>query len=433
MADWSLYQHEKELAEERRKVMESNLPQESKDLILAFDRACLALGRSIPRRKKMITHLRIIARDLLPVSLDKATKPAVQEAVARIEARTDWALYTKRDYKIVLRRFFKWFVYREDWSSKIEYPDMVSWIRPALKRKDRCRVKASDLLTPDETSRMIEAAQNPRNRAFVAILYELGARISEVGTMHVGDVTRDEHSLLLDVEGRTGKRTVRLVLFASHLVTWLNLHPARNNPRMPLWPALRPGTYLAPLRYRELNAMTKDAASRAGITKRIYPHLFRHSRSTHLLATGMMNEAQAKVFFGWVPDSGMLSTYAHLIAKDANDAVLRMYGIEKKGQGDDLRARGCGMCRTPNTQTAAFCYRCGYALSLQGAEEAHERTRVSEDRMMRFLQSSQARELFKQWARSEDDTSSTRIGTPERVAQSQAPSEEGDRQRKKAA
>jgi hypothetical protein len=36
-----------------------------------------------------------------------------------------------------------------------------------------------------------------------------------------------------------------------------------------------------------------------------------------------MTEAQAKAYFGWAPDSGQLATYAHLLASDANNAILR--------------------------------------------------------------------------------------------------------------
>ena len=58
----------------------------------------------------------------------------------------------------------------------------------------------------------------------------------------------------------------------------------------------------------ELDRMIiKRACAGAGLSaKRIYPHLFRHTRATHLLLTGQMNETQAKVYFGWSPDSKMI-------------------------------------------------------------------------------------------------------------------------------
>jgi len=294
MADWSLYQCEKELAAEQQRIKNAKMSVASKRLLHEFDRACLIAGLGMSRRKKLLSHMRVIATELLEVPLDRADRASLQDVVARIESRTDWKLWTKSDYKVALRRFYKWHVQQENWASDPEYPQLVKWIRSGLKRKDKCSVRAADLLTEEEVVRMIEVTRNPRNRAFIALLYELGARISEIGTMRVGDVSRDEHSFLIDLEGKTGKRLVREVLFASHIVTWLNLHPRRADPRAPLWFPLQHEEDVDHLGYRTFNQIIREAAEAAGITKRIYPHLFRHSRSTHVLATGKMNEAQAK-------------------------------------------------------------------------------------------------------------------------------------------
>src|SRR5262245_33431272 len=107
MADWSLYQHERELENEQKRIRTSSIPETSKLLLHKFDRACLVAGLGFARRKKLLTLLHKIARDFLSVPLDKADREAVQEVVARIEANSEWELWTKSDYKVALKRFYK--------------------------------------------------------------------------------------------------------------------------------------------------------------------------------------------------------------------------------------------------------------------------------------------------------------------------------------
>ncbi|MBI4021295.1 MAG: tyrosine-type recombinase/integrase [Candidatus Aenigmarchaeota archaeon] len=401
MATWDVHDYGDWIRQARKRIAEDPIAEEDKELLLAFDRFCVVQGLSVPRRAKLLRHLRDAAREFLPVPFRQATKHDLQEAIARLESRAGYSLWTKHDVKIALRKFYKWLVFGDDALTREDWPEIVAWIKPAMKRRDLCRVRAADLLTTDEVERIVQGSQNPRNRAFLAVLYEIGGRIGEVGCLRVGDVTRDEYSLLLDLDGKTGKRTVRVVQYASHLVAWLNLHPGRADPGRPLWPSLRPPTYLQPLPYREFSSWIKRAAQDAGVTKRIYPHLFRHSRATHLLASGSLNEAQAKVFFGWVADSRILSTYAHLVTKDANDAILRMYGVQHGQEAKRALGLTCGMCQAPNPTGAALCYRCGYALGITAADDVRARTDRAEDLMARFLARPEVRELFKAMVRDE--------------------------------
>ncbi len=390
---WDIYDRNRSLEQMKQRIQSAAIAREDKELLLAFEQACVIEGLATARRLKLLHHLLVLSRTYLCKPFSSATKQDLREVISRLEA-ADYAPYTRRDFKIALRRFYKWLVYRDDALTRTDWPDIVAWIRPTMKRKDLCRVRAADLFTPDEVDRMIEATMSVRNRAFIAMLYEVGGRIGEVGTLRVGDLTRDEYSFLADLDGKTGKRTVRIVMYAAHLVSWLNLHPGRTNPAAPLWPSLRPSSRLGALGYNELAEILKDSGNAAGIRKRLYPHLLRHSRATHLLAAGHLNEAQAKVYFGWTADTRMLATYAHLVSKDANDAILRMYGIEKK-QAVPQAARDCGMCRAPNPVSGKFCFHCGYALTFESSEDAKKRTSDAEEILLRLLDQPGIRDALK--------------------------------------
>src|SRR5262249_26322514 len=126
----------------------------------------------------------------------------------------------------------------------------------------------------------------------------------------------------LEVNGKTGVRSPLIVSSAPFLAQWLNNHPFKSVPDAPLWVRER-CQQSNPLCYQGLAKIIRDSFTRAGITKRVYPHLFRHSRATYVLASGLMTEAQAKAYFGWSPNTEQLATYAHLLASDANSAILR--------------------------------------------------------------------------------------------------------------
>jgi ribosomal protein L40E len=110
---------------------------------------------------------------------------------------------------------------------------------------------------------------------------------------------------------------------------------------------------------------------KAGIKKPCHPHLFRHSRVTYILANGIMNEQQAKTYFGWTPESDVIgSTYAHLTDSDANNAILRENNLAPHQQAQrDLQPVTCRICGQLNTPRAEYCQRCHAVLDLHRAYE----------------------------------------------------------------
>ena len=84
------------------------------------------------------------------------------------------------------------------------------------------------------------------------------------------------------VDGKTGMRRVRIIFSSPYLATWLETHPFRDNPESFVWVGIGTVGRNVPMRYDAIRMHLKRIATRAGIKKRIHPHLFRHSRSTHL-------------------------------------------------------------------------------------------------------------------------------------------------------
>lgn len=114
----------------------------------------------------------------------------------------------------------------------------------------------------------------------------------------------------------------------------------------------------------------KKIAKRAGIKKRIYPHLFRHTRATRLLAK--VPESIGAKYMGWVSGSKMVGAYIHLASEDVDEAILRMHGIKTNGNNKDLEVKQCPRCLMVNPATSRFCSRCGLPLTEEAIQEVEE-------------------------------------------------------------
>jgi integrase len=361
----------------KRKIQTVEMSERNRELILAFDRMCfLKEALSKPRLIRIMQALSIIARRYAFGDFDQLDKKAVEEMVLRIETNDDYSIWTKQSYKSIIKKFYKWLVQGDAYSNMHHYPDLVSWINTNVKKKDKPKVKASDLLTEPEIKRLMSVADHPRDKAFISMIYELGARIGEIGGLRIQDVTKDQYSYIVDLSGKTGHRTPRIVIADPDITAWLNIHPMAEKPYAPLWLPLgdSDGKFME---YGAFRQVIQRLKKRAGVKKRLYHHLFRHTRVTHLLMNKEINEAQAKVYFGWVPESKMLSEYAHLMSSDVNNAILRIHGIKTHNTDQPmLTPKQCRRCQTINSVNARFCYKCSAILDMGtaiGLDEEHRR------------------------------------------------------------
>jgi len=140
-----------------------------------------------------------------------------------------------------------------------------------------------DVLSGTEVARLIECAPTNRHRAIFMLLYGTGLRIAEALALTVADI--DSVRMVLHVH-EPKNRWDRFVPLPPLALAALRTYwkESRAGCRHGL---LFPGVGATPslTRAAVLLALRKAARS-AGITKRVYPHLLRHSFATHLLEIG---------------------------------------------------------------------------------------------------------------------------------------------------
>jgi integrase len=285
----------------------------------------------------------------------------------------DFAPDSMNLYKAILKSFYKW-------QNKGTYPECVTWIKVG---KTKSLKLPEDLLTQEEVKEMLKACSTPRDKAFVSVLWESGARIGEIGSLQLKNVSFDEFGCQIMVDGKTGMRRIRLVNAAPALLEWINQHPFNHNPNSWLWVNLYRDRGLL-MGYGHLKKILGSIAKKAGIQKKVNPHNFRHSRATFL--SQHLTEAQMKEYFGWVQDSGMAARYIHLSGKQVDDAILQLNGLKKEQQKETILMRtACPRCKNANDINSKYCEKCWLPLTPQAQNEVEEIRQKDQEGMLAVM------------------------------------------------
>jgi site-specific recombinase XerD len=148
-----------------------------------------------------------------------------------------------------------------------------------------------DLISSVELDRLLSSADGSderglRDRAILELLFSTGLRVSELCSLDTDiDLSRDSFS----IRGKGDK--VRVVFFSDVAKDAVRAYlKARKDMEQPLFvnvPRSR-NTRATPGRLtpRSIEMMIKTYAAKAGITKKVTPHVMRHSFATDLLNNG---------------------------------------------------------------------------------------------------------------------------------------------------
>lgn len=142
-------------------------------------------------------------------------------------------------------------------------------------------------LTVEEELRFLDRAyaQSGRTGLMLQTLLETDARASELVQLRVEDVGLSERVITIR-HGKGGKS--REVPIRRELAQLLRLHIGARRAG-PLFASRQRGAAPVPhtLTRQRVGQIVRDVARAAGIGKRVYPHLLRHTVATRLLAQGM--------------------------------------------------------------------------------------------------------------------------------------------------
>lgn len=179
---------------------------------------------------------------------------------------------------------------------------------------------------------------------------------------------------------------IRIINSVPDLQIWMNQHPSTLDDY--LFPILPEMTKFSKNGVRN---MLTAAAKRAKIDKKVYPHLFRHSKITQMHIDGM-SETQLKHYAGWKKKSNMPAVYIHLSESNVDDKVLEIAGIKKEEvQEKKSSIKICPFCKTKNPFDIVYCMNCSRILDKTKAIDPYEKIqkenkKIQENMEIRMLE-----------------------------------------------
>ena len=146
--------------------------------------------------------------------------------------------------------------------------------------RPRKSVKLPDVLAKEDIIHMIMTTTNLKHKCIISLLYSAGLRRSELLQLKIEDI--ESKRMLIKVKNAKGNQDRYTVLNKS-VLDLLRVYYKMYKPTIYLFEGPKAGT---PYSASSILKIVTQAAYKAKITKRVYPHMLRHSFATHLLEEG---------------------------------------------------------------------------------------------------------------------------------------------------
>jgi integrase/recombinase XerD len=137
-----------------------------------------------------------------------------------------------------------------------------------------------EVLSKEEVGEILKSTNNLKHKTIISVIYSCGLRRSEVLRIKINDV--DSKRMMIKINGAKGKKD-RYVQLSEGLLRMLRQYYNEYKPKLWLFEGQKGGQYSA----ESISNLLKAAALKAGIKRRVYPHMLRHSFATHQLEQGV--------------------------------------------------------------------------------------------------------------------------------------------------
>ncbi|MFH0846336.1 MAG: site-specific tyrosine recombinase/integron integrase [Patescibacteria group bacterium] len=228
---------------------------------------------------------------------------------------------TQNYYLIALRGFLKYLVRRD-----------IKSLAPERIELAKVSERSLDLISGDELKRLLNAPKGDelkdlRDKAVLELLFSTGLRVSELCALNSDiDLNKDEMS----VRGKGDK--VRVVFISDNSKKSIQKYlKNRKDMGEALFISLskqsekKKDNRLTP---RSVERLVKHYAIKAGITKKVTPHIIRHSFATDLLQNGA-DLRSVQMMLGHA-DISTTQIYTHMTDKHLKEIHKKFHGKQNK-------------------------------------------------------------------------------------------------------
>ena len=377
-------------AREVERLNEVDMSQKNKDLLTKWQTYLFSTGCSGQRVAKLVGQMRRILEHMKK-DLDTWDKDILFEFGAWVNRRNDISDATKADYRRCVKQFYKWFEDEDTRDANLTkkfYKNVAELKRSYELRK----IEHSKILTEQDVKVILDkGCSNVRDKAFIMLLHESGARIGELLNIRICDLNIQDDRINIQLDGKTGQRVIPIYMSVGYIMQWLDYHPLKDNLDSFLWVNIDRNRPNKPLQWIGARKLVRRCVVKSGITKQNNPHWFRHSRAT--LNSQFMTEAILCQFFGWAIGSKQVRAYVHPGLNQMQDVLAEARGI-KKEEEKKQSAQRCTRCSLINDAHSKYCQRCGSALSMETAHKKDDYMKKAFDLFGKIMADPKLKEEF---------------------------------------
>jgi integrase/recombinase XerD len=367
-----------QLKNQKREIEEiEDIPKVNKEIILKYDERC-----------QCCLQTRVSNMTVFKFFLLKSPKKPFR-AFERDDFNP-WLKFLKEKHKPstfntylnVVKRLFRFALDLED----DETPSCMKGIKHSrIDQREREQWLSQSILNKEEILRLIQATPNKKYKAMVATLFDGALRKSELMNINIKeDLNINDDYIDLTVRNGKGGKTdiITLVESVPYIKAWLSEHPfyegTRTLPSTPLWTrSVAPLFEMVEVEGKKIKKVYRlkkwsiewllpNLAKKAGIKKKIWPHLTRHSKISSMVNDEGYTLLEAKHH---ARHRSLNSTILYLHLEKNNqlrNKMLEKAGklkVEKKVTENPFKVILCPRCSEENIPTNKFCLRCGWDFS----------------------------------------------------------------------
>lgn len=314
--------------------IEESLSKENKTKLDQFLKKC---AETVQEKKiseikrEMLRFIDITERDLSKDSKKRQNAESINCWLVIIN-HSELAGWTKCKHRTYVKKFLEW-----EYANEPELWKHIS--NPKRDKKGASdHLTESDLISQEETALLIENARSLRDKCLISVADEGGLRPEELLNLKFQNLDFQDKCVVIKIHSsKTGNtRSVPLVRSKDFLWLYKQTYPYPHVKGLDfIFPS--PMDRNKPLNTATLNQVLRVTAKRAGINKKIWAYLFRHSRATKLYEE--LPQPLCEKILG---HKNMAGVYAHISDKKAqNEMLSKIYKIEElpKEKREELEKR----------------------------------------------------------------------------------------------
>jgi len=173
---------------------------------------------------------------------------------------------TQRAYHSAIKAFYKYVV---------KQPNKFRYIEYAKRNR-----KLPIVLNAEEMKAIIVAATNLKHKTIIMLMYSCGLRVGEVINLKISDID-SKRGVIYIRDAKGGKD--RQVPLHDKLLNQLREYYKQYRPKDYLFN----GQFSPQYTETSIRSFLRDYSSAASVSKRVYPHLIRHSSFTNMIEGGV--------------------------------------------------------------------------------------------------------------------------------------------------